>query len=225
MSILCPDGKQLTVVQAHEEFSGPWGFKLRLTRPSGSAFLSTGSVGSFAAVGEYDGRLGEHFRREAQHQGRTLVSYEDAENSLTTFLWLGPFHELSWTAAGRDVSFDMFGALLATLDIQDSANVLLVRTKHGTGGKVTMSVAANGLGDVCGVSVMPLDDPSISVPAHVGKQVAGGIMWRQDDTAPDGTLRRTALVASATALTYLGFFEPDAPVNAELAESIRVELT
>lgn len=213
------------MAHAHGELAGPWGFKLRLTRPGGSAFLTTGSVGSFAAVGEYDGRLGEHERREARYQGRALVSYEDGENSITTFLWLGPYHEMSWTTGGRDVSFDQFGGLLATLELRDGADGLLVRTKRGTGGTVTMSVAANSLGELCGVSVMPLGDPSVSVPAHAGKKVAGGIMWRQDDTASDGTVRRTALVAGATALTYLGFFDPDASVNAELAESVVVELT
>jgi hypothetical protein len=207
------------------DFLGPWGFKLVLRQPAGSAFMTTGAVGSFEAVARHTGQLGGYRTRETRYQGQTLTSYEDPETATTTFLWLGPHHELTWTAGGQDVSFDVFARRLSAVTLQDSASGLRVGAKRGTGSTVSMTIATNSLTGLCAVSVIPTDDPSVSVPTHAGKKVAGGILWRQDDQAADGELRRTAVLASPTALTYLGFFTADSPANAELAESIHVQLT
>lgn len=224
MSILCPDGRHLTLTQSKGDFIGPWGFKLQLRQPSGTAFICTGSVGSFVAVERYAGRLDAYQAREARYQGRTLVSYEDPDTATTTFLWLGTHHELSWTIGGRDVSFDVFAKLLSGLILDDSASGLVVRAKRGTGSGVSMTTATNSLGDLCAVSVIPAGDASVSVPAHAGKKVAGGVLWRNDETRADGTTRRTAVLAGPTTLTYLGFFDPDSAANAEIAETIQVHL-
>lgn len=202
---------------------GPWGFKLRLRQPTGLVFLCTGKTGSFEAVERYTKGFERYVRRDVRYRGRPLVSYEDAENAITTFLWLGLHHELSWTVGGREVSFDLFTAMLAAVDLDDSPDGLVVRPKRGTGGDVSMSVAANTLIDLCAITVLPLNDPSVTVPAHAGKKVNGGIMWHSDEHSPDGTaVRRTAAIAGATTLTYLGFFEADSLANVEISESLQV---
>ncbi|MEU8023687.1 hypothetical protein AB0B88_15880 [Micromonospora haikouensis] len=224
MSILCPDGRKLTLSNVKGEFLGPWGFKLLLKQPSGSAFMSTGAVGSFEAVERHTGQVDGYQTREARYQGRALASYEDPKTATTTFLWLGQHHELAWTVGGRDVSFDVFAKLLSGITLDDSASGLRVDAKRGTGANVSMTIATNSLTNLCAVSVIPTDDPSVSVPTHAGKKVPGGILWRHEEKTADGKLRRTAVLASSTALTYLGFFEPDSAANAELAESIQVRL-
>lgn len=224
MSVLCPDGKTLLVAGSTGQLNGPWGFKLRLRQPAGLAVLCTGSVGSFEATERHTGRLGQSVRREVRYRHRALVSHEDAANAITTFLWLGAYHELSWTTGGCDVSFDMFAAVLATIDLDDSPDVLTVTAKRGTGGELSMSVAANSIADICAITVLPIRDPSVLVPAHPGRTVPGGIMWRSDEVGADGGVRRTAAIANTTTLTYLGFFAPDAPQNVTLVESLRVTL-
>lgn len=203
---------------------GPWGFKLRLRQQSGSVFICTGSVGSFEAVERHTDRLDGYRAREARYQGRALASYEDEENATTTFLWLGPHHELSWTVGGRDVSFDMFARMLSGVNLDDSTGGLVISPKRGTDGSVAMTVAANSLVNLCALTVMPTADPSVSVPTHPGRKVAGGLLWRSDEKLADGTVRRSAVIASASALTYLGFFDPDSSANVDVAESIQVRL-
>jgi hypothetical protein len=209
----------------NRELMGPWGFKLRLRQPAGLAFLNTGTTGSFEAVERYTDRLDRYVRREVRYNGRPLVSFEDTENAITTFLWLGAYHELSWTAAGLEVSFDLFIAVLATVELDDRPDGLVVKPKRGTGGEVSVSAAANTVTNLCAITVLPLTEPSVMVPSHAGKKVTGGIMWHSDEQNPDGSLRRTAAIASATALTYLGFFEADSQANVEISESLRVTLT
>lgn len=224
MTALCPDGKTLRVDGSTRALWGPWGFRLRLTAPSGAARLTTGTTGSFEAVERHTGRLAAYTVREVAYRGRPLVSYEDAENATTTFLWRGQNHELSWTTGGKQVSFDPFVALLRVLHLDDSPSGLVVRAKRGTGVSVAMSVAANTLTDLCAITVMPTQDSSVNLPSHAGKKVSGGVMWRTDEVDSRGAVLRTASIANASTLTQLGFFQPNSPANTEIAESLKVSL-
>jgi hypothetical protein len=204
---------------------GPWGFMLRLSLPTKGARLNTGSTGSFEAVARHTGELERYDIREVSYRSRPLVAYEDAENATTTFLWSGRNHELSWTAGGREVPFSAFTSLLSVVNLNDSPSGLVVTAKPGTGASVSMSLAANTLTGLCAITVQPIRDQSVQVPEHAGRRVSGGIMWRTDESGADGTLRRTAAIAGSSTLTYLGFFEPNAPANAELSQYLRVTLS
>ena len=225
MSVLSPDGKSIEITGAPQKFTGPWGFKCNLSRQANVAALHTASAGSYEAVQRHTGTLENYVRREVSFRGRALISHESVEETATTtFLWLGTHHEVYWTVAGRDVSFDVFTETLSAVDLDDSPSGLLVVPKRGTGARVSMTLAANTLTGLCAVVVTPTTSPSLRVPSHSGKKVRGGVMWRTDSRREDGSLERTATIASATAVTDLGFFEPDAPANMEIAEKLQVKV-
>ncbi|GAA2623439.1 hypothetical protein Adu01nite_71050 [Paractinoplanes durhamensis] len=187
--------------------------------------LNVAAAGSYETVRRHNGTLEKSVRREVSFRDVALMSYETEEESVyTTFLWRSAHHELYWTVAGRDVSFSVFTEMMAAVDLNDSASGLLVTPRRGTGTSVTMVLAANTLTNLCAVAITPTTSPSIRVPAHSGKQVKGGVMWRTDTRRQDGSLERTATIAGATAVTDLGFFDPDAPANVELAENFQVAI-
>jgi hypothetical protein len=223
--VLCPDGKQLNVSGSTHELAGPWGFKVRLRQQSGTTVVHTAAVGSFEAVQRHTARLAQYTKREVRFRGQALVSYEDPVNSFTTFLWGGRHHELYWTVGGRDVSFEAFAATVSTVELADSPDGLLLAPKRGAGGTVALNMAANTLTGLCALTVMPIEDSTVSTPKHAGKRVDGGIMWRTDQAREDGSIRRTAVIAGGSAVANLGFFEPDSPANMRLAESIQVSLS
>lgn len=225
MSVLSPDGGRIEITGAPQAFTGPWGFKCSLRRQSNVAALHTASVGSYETVQKHTGTLEKYVRREVSFRGRALISHEAVEETATTtFLWLGAHHEVYWTVAGRDVSFDVFTDALSAVDLDDSPSGLFLVPRRGTGASVTMTLAANTLTGLCAFVVTPTTSPSLRVPSHAGKKVRGGVMWRTDHVRGDGTLQRTATIAGATAVTDLGFFEPDAPANMEIAERLQVKV-
>lgn len=225
MSALSPDGRSIAVTGAPRAFAGPWGFKSSLRRQGNEAALHTASVGSFETVQGHTGTLRNHVRREVSFRGHPLVSHEAVEESATTtFLWLGAHHEVYWTVAGRDVSFEVFTETMSVVDLDDSPSGLVIVPKRGTGATVGLTMAANTLTDLCAVIVKPLENPSVQLPNHAGKKVKGGVMWRTDARRDDGSLERTATIAGTTAVTDLGFFEPDAPANMEVAENLQIKI-
>jgi hypothetical protein len=225
MSILSPDGRSIEITGVPLNFTGPWGFKCSLRRQANVAILHTGTVGSYEAVQQHTGTLQNYLRREVSFRGRPLISHEAVEETATTtFLWLGTHHEVSWTVAGRDVSFEIFTEALSAVDVDDSPGGMRLVPRRGTSASVAMTLAANTFTDLCAVLVTPTTSPSLRVPSHAGKKVRGGVMWRTDALREDGTMHRTATIASPTAVTDLGFFEPDAPANMEIVEKLQVHI-
>ena len=225
MSILSPDSRIIEIAGASQEFTGPWGFKCSLRRQANVATLHTGTVGSYETVQQHTGTLKNYLRREVSYRGRPLISHEAVEETATTtFLWLGTNHEVSWTVAGRDVSFEVFTETMSAVDVDDSPSGLRLVPRRGTRASVTMTLAANVLTGLCGVLITPTTSPSLRVPSHAGKKVRGGVMWRTDALREDGSMDRTATIAGATAVTDLSFFEPDAPANMEIVEKLQVNI-
>jgi len=225
MSVLSPDGRSIEIAGSAREFTGSWGFKCTLRRQANLVALNTATAGSYETVRRHNGTLENSARREVSFRDVALISYETVEESAyTTFLWRGAHHELYWTVAGRDVSFSVFTEMMSAVDLDDSASGLLVVPRRGTGASIAMVLAANTLTNLCAVAITPTTSPSLRVPGHSGRKVRGGVMWRTDARREDGSLERTATIASATAVTDLGFFEPDAPANLEIAENLQVEV-
>ncbi|MFF5213472.1 hypothetical protein [Streptosporangium sp. NPDC000396] len=224
MDTRTPDGRTLSVNGNSQPFMGPWAFMVWVHGQSGTYRLHTGAAGSTELVTKHTGEYSRFTVREVAYGGNRIVSHEDTQNGGTTLLWIGPHHEVSTFVAGTGVPVELFIDLLGKLDVQDTPEGVTVIPRPGSGLRLGNLLGANTLGQVCAVTVKPVDDVRSALPRASGKRVRGGSLWRNDERDPSGKVQRSALLVNDTTATTMLPFNQDDPKLVSEAESISFTL-
>ena len=226
MATTSPDGRTLTVKGNPRGLAGPWLFMLWVTTPDTRFRVHTGTRGGQESVLINSDGAGRMRVREAK-QGRTrLLSIEDAEQGGTTLVWQGNFHELSTFVHGTGVPLETLPKMVGGLRIEDTPGGMLVSAQRGSGVSVRYELGGNFINGLASVTVKPLSSATEQVPLYGGQAVRGGRLWRDDELADDGTLRkRTAVLANDSAATFLVPFDPYDREFAELARTVEFVLS
>jgi hypothetical protein len=224
MKTLAPDGRILSMEHSPDRLLGPWAFMLWVYGQRGVFRLHTGASGSTELVEKHTGRYARLTVREASLGGRRILSYEDGEAGGTTFLSLGPHHEVSTFVPGLGVPPEVFVDMLKPLAIDDSPDGVVVQPRRGAGVRTDNLLAANGVADLCGLTVMPIESVVSQLPKQAGRTVRGGSLWRAEDADGGDPGHRTVMLANETTVTSIVSDRADDARLARFVESVRVEL-
>ncbi|MGP3911252.1 hypothetical protein [Nonomuraea sp. 10N515B] len=221
-----PDGRTLVVDGNSLPFLNSWAYVFWMHGPDGAFRAQVVPAGSAEILGKQLGDWPRYKVREIAHNGGRILSLEDASIGGTTFVWVGPQHEIATYIGGTNVPLEIFMDWLAQFDVQDSPTGLTMLPRPGSRVRYGRMLAFNTIDQVCSVQIKPKGDVTDALPRSTGKRVRGGSMWRSDEYDEQGNLKvRSAIVVNDTTATTIVAAEPDDPAFVGVVESVSCGLS
>lgn len=198
---------------------GPWAFRAwHTSRRNGVNVLMSGDAG----VNEGAPLPDAVKVSEAKAGKARLLALADPDrerHQTTTFVYVGPHHEISLTRVGTNIPMDLFVEYLSGLDITDSPEGIAATPKPGSGARMDLHLGMVSAGDIAFVNPFFTPQAISGVPSHRGRPTRGGELWKVD--SPEGVL-----IANSTSVTKVEpFGDLDSPAFIALAESLRITRT